>query len=426
MEWLTIFIILFLIAFFSGIEIAFVSANKLRIELLKEKGDTAAAIMARFNREPAKFISTLLIGLNIGLVAFGSVAADIFNPENFSILPQGEIALMITQTLITTFIVLVFGELIPKILFRVNSDSTLLFFAYPVYAVYVVLKPLTNLFHWLSRKIIGTFLDNQHSEGKTEFTEEDLEYLVKESAAGEEKEADETDELNSEMFEKALYLREVKVRNCMVPRTEIAAVELEAGIEGVRKKIIESKHSRIFVFDGVIDKILGYVHHFDLLKQSADLKSILWQPLVVPATMNARDLLTAFTKQKKNIAWVVDEYGGTAGIVTLEDVIEEIFGEIEDEHDNENFTEKQVNEHTFIFSARLEVDYLNEEYALNLPEGEYETLGGYIVQAYENIPEQGEEFQLENFGIKILKATNRRIDLVELSKISAAEKIETN
>jgi CBS domain containing-hemolysin-like protein len=414
--WISIFIILFLIAFFSGIEIAFVSANKLRIELLKEKGNTAATIMARFNREPAKFISTLLIGLNICVVAFGSVAADIFKPENFSFLPKGEISLLIVQTIITTFAILIFGELIPKILFRVNSDSTLLLFAYPVYGVFVLLKPLTNLFHFLSRKIIIALFGKSYVENETEFTEEDLEYLVKETAAGEIKEADETDELNSEMFERALYLREVKVRNCMVPRTEIAAVEVEEGIEGVRQKIMETKHSRIFVFNETIDKILGYVHHFDLLKKNNDLKKILWQPLVVPETMNARDLLTAFTKKKKNIAWVVDEYGGTAGIVTLEDVMEEIFGEIEDEHDDENFTEKKLNDNTFIFSARLEIDYLNEEYGLELPEGDYETLGGFVVQMHESIPEVGEEIQIENFSIKILKASNKRIDLVELHK----------
>lgn len=424
MAWLSIIIILFFIAFFSGIEIAFVSANKLRIELLKEKGNTAAAIMARFNREPAKFISTLLIGLNICLVAFGSVAADIFKPENFSFLPQGEISLLIVQTFITTFIILIFGELIPKILFRVNSDSTLLLFAYPVYFVYVFLKPLTNLFHFLSRKIISTFWGKSYVENETEFTEEDLEYLVKETAAGEVKEADETDELNSDMFEKALYLREVKVRNCMVPRTEIAAVEINEGIEGVRKKIIETKHSRIFVYNETIDKILGYVHHFDLLKDNNDIKKILWQPLVVPETMNARDLLTSFTKKKKNIAWVVDEYGGTAGIVTLEDVMEEIFGEIEDEHDDENFTEKKINNNTYIFSARLEIDYLNEKYDLDLPKGDYETLGGFVVQVHESIPEVGEEIEIENFHIKILKASNKRIDLVELSKQSEKEKNE--
>lgn len=416
MEWFVLFIILSFTAFFSGIEIAFVSANKLRIELLKEKGNAAAKIIADFNREPAKFLSTLLIGLNICLVILSSMAANIFNNEHFSFLPKNEVALMIIQTLITTLVILVFGELIPKILFRVNSDSALLFFAYPVYGVYVILKPLTNLFHWLSRKIIKGTMGKNFNETNADFTEEDLEYLIKETAANEEKEADETDDLNSEMFEKALYLHEVKVRNCMVPRTEIAAVEISESIDNVRKKIIDSKHSRILVYEETIDKILGYVHHFDFLKRPKDLKSILWQPLIVPETMNARDLLADFTKNKKNIAWVVDEYGGTAGIVTLEDVMEEIFGEIEDEHDDETFVEKRIDDNTFIFSARLEIDYINEEYELELPEGEYETLGGFIMQAYESIPEQGETITLEDFEITILKATNKKVELVKLTK----------
>ncbi len=423
MEWFAILVTLLLIAFFSGIEIAFVSANKLRIELLKEKGKTAATIMAGFNRQPAKFISTLLIGLNICVVAFGSISADILRPERYGFQSIGEVPLLILQTVITTFIILVFGELIPKILFRVNSDSTLLFFAYPVKIVYIFLKPLTNMFHWASRGIIKTVFGSSYVEGLTEFTEEDLEYLVKETAAGEvkDKESD-TDELNSEMFERALYLKEVKVRSCMVPRLEVVAVSVDEGIEGVRKTIIESKHSRIFVYDDSIDKIIGYVHHFDLLKKPETIQEILWQPVIVPESMNARDLLATFTKEKKNIAWVIDEYGGTAGIVTLEDVMEEIFGEIEDEHDDEGLAEKKIDANTYIFSARLEIDYLNEAYNFEIPEGEYETLGGYIVQANEDIPEQGDEIELDNFIVKILKASDKKIELVEFVKLNSETK----
>ncbi len=419
MEWFAILVILLLIAFFSGIEIAFVSANKLRIELLKEKGKTAAKIMAGFNRQPAKFISTILIGVNICIVVFGSISADILRPERYGFQPIGEVPLLIIQTLITTFVILVFGELIPKILFRVNSDSTLLFFAYPVKVIYIFLKPLTNMFHWTSRGIIKTVFGSSYVEGLTEFTEEDLEYLVKETAAGEVKDNEgDTDELNSEMFERALYLKEVKVRSCMVPRLEVVAAAVDEGIEGVRKKIIESKHSRIFVYRESIDKIIGYVHHFDLLKKPQTIHEILWQPVIVPESMNARDLLATFTKEKKNIAWVIDEYGGTAGIVTLEDVMEEIFGEIEDEHDDECLAEKKIDANTYIFSARLEIDYLNEEYNFEIPEGEYETLGGYIVQANEDIPEQGAEIELDNFKVKILKASDKKIELVEFVQLN--------
>jgi len=423
MEWFAILVILLLIAFFSGIEIAFVSANKLRIELLKEKGKSAATIMAGFNRQPAKFISTLLIGLNICVVAFGSISADILRPERYGFQAIGEIPLLVIQTVVTTFVILVFGELIPKILFRVNSDSTLLFFAYPVKVVYIFLKPLTNMFHWASRGIIKMVFGSSYVEGLTEFTEEDLEYLVKETAAGEVKDNEsDTDELNSEMFERALYLKEVKVRSCMVPRLEVVAVAADEGIEGVRKTIIESKHSRIFVYDESIDKIIGYVHHFDLLKKPETIQEILWQPVIVPESMNARDLLATFTKEKKNIAWVIDEYGGTAGIVTLEDVMEEIFGEIEDEHDDEGLAEKKIDANTYIFSARLEIDYLNEAYNFEIPEGEYETLGGYIVQANEDIPEQGDEIELDNFKVKILKASDKKIELVEFVKLNAETK----
>ncbi len=423
MEWLAIVVFLLLIAFFSGIEIAFVSANKLRIELLKEKGKTAATIIAKFNREPAKFISTLLIGLNICVVAFGSISADILKPERFGFSPIGEASLMIIQTVITTFFILIFGELIPKILFRVNSDSTLLLFAYPAKAFYVVLKPLTNLFHWTSHQLIKLLFGKKQLESNTNFTEEDLEYLVKETAAGEVKDDDDdTDDLNSEMFERALYLKEVKVRNCMVPRLEVVAVDKEEGIEGVKKTFIESKHSRIFVYDGLIDKIVGYVHHFDMLKNPASIEEILWQPVVVPESMNARDLLTTFTKEKKNIAWVVDEYGGTSGIVTLEDVMEEIFGEIEDEHDDDTLVEKKVNDNSYIFSARLEVDYLNEEYEFGIPTGDYETLGGYLVHANEDIPEQGDLISADNFTIKILKANDKRIELVEFNINQTSDK----
>jgi len=275
------------------------------------------------------------------------------------------------------------------------------------------------MFHWASRGIIKTVFGSSYVEGLTEFTEEDLEYLVKETAAGEvkDKESD-TDELNSEMFERALYLKEVKVRSCMVPRLEVVAVSVDEGIEGVRKTIIESKHSRIFVYDDSIDKIIGYVHHFDLLKKPETIQEILWQPVIVPESMNARDLLATFTKEKKNIAWVIDEYGGTAGIVTLEDVMEEIFGEIEDEHDDEGLAEKKIDANTYIFSARLEIDYLNEAYNFEIPEGEYETLGGYIVQANEDIPEQGDEIELDNFLVKILKASDKKIELVEFVKLN--------
>ncbi len=421
MELLAIFAALLLIAFFSGIETAFVSANKLRIELLKEKGSGSARIIADFNGSPSKFISTMLIGLNISLVIFGSITSNYFTNSNFSFLPTGEVALLITQTILTTFIILIFGELIPKILFRVNSDQTLLWFAYPAkYLFYIPLQPFTNFFHLISRWLIKQIIGTDLVESKQAFTKEDLEYLVKETAVTEGEGQNESDHLNSEIFEKALYLKDVKVRSCMVPRPEIQAIEIDEGLTELKKKFIETKLSRIFVYDTTIDRITGYVHHFDLLKNPATLKQALRSLPVVPESMTARDLLLQFTRDKKNVAWVVDEYGGTAGIITLEDLIEQIFGEIQDEHDEEELTEKKISETDYVFSGRLEVDYLNNEYDLQIPEGEYTTLSGYIISGFEDIPEPGAVIDLDRFHIKVLRATDKRIELVDI-KIKTVE-----
>jgi len=416
MEIFAILLSLLLIAFFSGIEIAFVSANKLRIELLKEKGSKKARIVSEFANNPSMFISTMLIGLNISLVLFGTITANYLTRKNFFFLPTRELPLLLIQTLITTVVILIFGELLPKILFRVNADQTLLLFSVPTkYLFYIPLKPLTTVFHnisrWLIKRVIGTEL----VESKPSFTKEDLEYLVKETAVTDDTGNDEADHLNSEMFEKALYLKEVKVRNCMVPRPEIQGLDVSEGLDELKRKLIETKLSRLIVYDEVIDKVLGYVHHFDLIKNPQTLKEVIRPLQVIPESMTASDLMLQFIREKKNIAWVVDEYGGTAGIITLEDLMEEIFGEIKDEHDEENLTEKKISKTEFNFSGRLEVDYLNEEYHLGIPEGEYTTLSGYIISGFEDIPEAGTTLDLDKFHIKVLKASDKRIELVKLN-----------
>jgi magnesium and cobalt exporter, CNNM family len=419
MELFAILLSLLLIAFFSGIEIAFVSANKLRIELLKEKGSHNARIVSEFANSPSKFISTMLIGLNISLVLFGSITANYLTSDNFWFLPTRELPLLLIQTLITTVVILIFGELLPKILFRVNADQALLWFSIPTkYLFYIPLKPLTNVFHYTSRWIIKMVIGTDLVESKPSFTKEDLEYLVKETAVTDGSGTDEADHLNSEMFEKALYLREVKVRNCMVPRPEIQGIDISEGLDELKKKLIETKLSRLIIYDEVIDKVLGYVHHFDLIKSPQTLKQIIRPLQVIPESMTANDLMLQFIKEKKNIAWVVDEYGGTAGIITLEDLMEEIFGEIKDEHDEENLTEKKVSDHEFIFSGRLEVDYLNNEHQLGIPEGEYTTLSGYIISGFEDIPEAGTALDLDKFHVKILKASDKRIELVKMKVLS--------
>jgi len=413
MEVFFLLLTLLLIAFFSGIEISFVSANKLRVELLKEKKGNAR-IISEFNQNPSRFISTMLIGLNICLVVFGSMMSKLLSPERMPFLPHDEIYLLIIRTLVTTVLVLLLGELVPKLLFRINADRMLLLFAYPVRFIYLILMPLTNVFHWISSKVISWVAGSDYQEGAQTFTEDDLEYLIKESAASEEKEGHETDNLNSEIFERALNLKDVKVKSCMVPRPEIEGIEADESVDELKKKFLETKHSRLIVYDDSIDKVIGYVHHFDLLKNPVSIRQFIRQMEVVPVSMNAQDLMVQLVKERKNIAWVVDEYGGTAGIITLEDLMEEIFGEIEDEHDVEDMTEKKLNEHEYLLSGRLEVDYLNEEYGLDIPEGEYETLSGYIVTTNEDIPEQGDTVRIDHFEIKIEKATDKRIMLVRI------------
>ena len=413
MEIVFLILTLLLIAFFSGIEISFVSANKLRVELLKEKIGSAR-IISEFNQNPSRFISTMLIGLNICLVVFGSMMSKLLSPERFSFLPHDDIYLLIIRTFATTFLVLFLGELLPKLLFRINADRMLLFFAYPIRFIYVLLMPLTNVFHSASRKVLKYAVGKDYHEGKQIFTEDDLEYLIKESAASEEKEGHETDNLNSEIFERALNLKDVKVKSCMVPRPEIEGIEADETVEELKKKFLDTKHSRLIVYDDTIDRVIGYVHHFDLLKNPVSIRQFVRQLEVIPVSMNAQDLMVQLVKERKNIAWVVDEYGGTAGIITLEDLMEEKFGEIEDEHDVEDKTEKKISEHEYLFSGRLEVDYLNEEYGLDIPEGEYETLSGYIVTSNEDIPEQGDVVKIDHFEIKIVKATDKRIMLVQI------------
>lgn len=420
MEIFAILVSLLLIAFFSGVEIAFLSANKLRVELLKEKGSTRAKIISVFNQNPTRFISTLLVGINVSLVLFGSITARFFTKENFSFLPEGEVPLLITQTVVTTFIILIFGELFPKILFRVNSDQSLLWFAYPIKIFYILLSPLNVVFHSIASWFIKLVIGKKLVEGRQSFTKEDLEYLVKETAIADVEDGDEADHLNSEIFEKALYLKDVKVRSCMVPRPEIQAIDVSETVEHLKTKFIDTKLSRIIIYEGGIDRILGYVHHLDLLKNPTDVRQLIRPIQAIPGSMTARDLLLQFIRERKNIAWVVDEYGGTAGIITLEDLIEEIFGEIDDEHDIPELIQKKISDTEFIFSGRLEVDYLNREYELNIPEGDYTTLSGYLISGFEDIPEPGTTFNLDHFHIKILRATDTRIELVSLKLMKEA------
>ena len=383
MDIFLIIIILFVIAFFSGIEIAFLSANKLRIELDKNKGSTSGKILSKFNEKRHEFVSTLLVGLNISIIIFGSIMANILVPEKISFLPKNNIALLIVQTIITTAFVLFLGEFFPKALFRINPDKTLSFFAIPLKIIHAILYPFTWVLVKASHFFMKVFFGKELETHKEEFSAIDLEYLIKEvtsSAENTEDKKEEDKEIDAEIFEKALYLKDVKVRECMVHRMKVEAVNSDHSVAQLRQKFIETQHSRILVFENNIDSIIGYIHHQDLFKNPTEIKPLIRKIVTVAETSTARDLLYTFIKDRKNMAVVIDEYGGTAGIVTLEDLIEEIFGEIEDEHDIVEQTDTDLQNGSYIFSGDMEIDLINEKYALEIPSSEsYETLNGYIL-----------------------------------------------
>ena len=413
MELQVIILFLLLSGFFSGIEIAFVSANKLKIELLKKKGGINGRILSRFIEFPSRFLGTTLIGNNIALIVLSIMMARVLEPKIVSLLPvqaATEFSIMLIQTIITTLLVLIVSEFLPKVLFRINPNGILSVFAIPVLLIYYVLYPIVQIVLGVTNFTLKNVLRVEYKESKPVFSKVDLQHFINQFIKKEEEE----DELNTDIFERALDLTKVKARECMVPRTEIEGIDITATIEDLRQKFIEKKLSRLIVFEGTIDSVLGYVHHFDLLKKPTEINDILFPIKVIPESMPAKDILNFFTKDQKNIAWVVDEFGGTSGIVTLEDVLEEIFGEIQDEHDTEDFIEKQLNEDEFIFSGRLEIDYLNEKFNLAFPEGEYETLAGYIVSNHENIPERGEEIYMDKYKFKILNVSETRIETVKL------------
>jgi len=406
-----IIVSLILIGFFAGYEIAFVSANRLSIELKKKQGKQSGIILSDFVENPAKFIGTCLIGLNTVLVVYGLLFDEFlkgvaWNPLNV----KNEYLKLIIDTIISAVVVLIFGEFIPKAIFRAKNDSLLSFFAPLAKFFHTIFEPLTNLFVNLSQWILK-YIFNVRVKDKTQaFTKVDLEHFFQQT-----KEQDEdSQELNTELFENALSLPTIRIRQCLVPRTEIEGVDKDISIEGLRQRFVQTKLSKLLIFDENIDNILGYVHQTDLFKKPSSIQQVLHPILAVPESMSAADLINKFTKERKSIAWVVDEFGGTAGIVTMEDLLEEIFGEIHDEYDVEEFVEKQLAEDEFIFSGRLELDYLKEKYNLEFPENDSETLSGYIIQKHESIPTQKETIIIDDYRFDILSVSETRIDTVKM------------
>ena len=402
-------------AMFSGLEIAFVSANKLKIELDNTKGNFTAKILSSFLKQPAKFIGAMLLGNNIALVIYSILMAKFLEPVIAQYVFDNEFVILLMQTIISTLLILFFAEFLPKALFRINPNRVLTIAAIPITIVYYILYPFTYFTVGISNLILKIFKVDT-SESDLAFSKIDLEDFVANIQDGQ----NEGEEIDSEIqiFKNALGFSDVKVRECMVPRTEITAMEVEKPIEELREKFIETGLSKILIYRDNIDNIIGYVHSKELFKKPEAIKSILLPVSIVPEVMSANDMLKKSIKERRSVAVVVDEFGGTSGILTTEDIIEEIFGEIEDEHDKEEFVEKIINENAFQFSARIEIDYLNEKYKLNLPvSDEYETLGGLIININESIPENEEVIRNENFEFTIDKVSDNKIDMITLRLI---------
>ncbi|MBV6484978.1 MAG: hypothetical protein KFKLKKLM_01516 [Flavobacteriales bacterium] len=398
-------------AFFSGMEIAFISANRLKIELEKKQGDFSAKILSGFIQKPASFIGAMLIGNNIALVIYSMAMAMLLEPF-ILVYTTSEGVLLLVQTLISTIIVLFFAEFLPKALLRINPNFALKFAAIPLKVIYLILFPLTYVTTLLSNGILKLFRVDV-SQSNLAFSKIDLEHFVLDIQERQEK--GEEIEHEIQIFKNALDFTDVKARECMIHRTEIIAMDIEDSIDELKEKFIETELSKILIYRGSIDNIIGYVHSLELFKKPESIKSILLPVSIVPESMPASEILKQFINQRRSMAVVVDEFGGTSGVITTEDIIEEIFGEIDDEHDVEELIELQVDDDTFLFSAKTEIDYINDKYKLNLPESEeYETLGGLIFYKHESIPEKDEIITISNYRFKIEEVSNNKIELVRV------------
>lgn len=401
-------------AFFSGMEIAFFQANRFRVELKSKQGELSARLISGFLKNPSDFIGAILVGNNIALVVYGSMMAALLEPWLNSSLPlqfNNEFSVLILQTLLSTAVVLVFGEFLPKSIFRMQSDFLLHLLAPVMQLFYWLFYPLVWMVVKLTGVMLKLFFGMDLSRHEQVFGKNDLDHLVQDTTSLDE--AGET-EVDLTYFQKALYFTELKVRECMVHRTEIVAIDKNDSLEHLRSVFAESEHSKILVYADSIDNIIGYVHFQSMFQPQPDIASMTMSIPIVPETLPALELLKQFNADRKSIALVVDEFGGTAGIITVEDLVEEIFGEIEDEHDVDDMLEKQLNELEYLFAARLEIDYLNETYKFKLPEGDYETLGGLIFEHHQSIPEPNEVIQIPGYSFVILTVSETRIETVRL------------
>ena len=424
MDWMALLAIigsLLLIGFFSGIEIAFISANKLSIELNRKQGNYAGKVWGSYSDNPARFIGTTLVGINIVLVIYGLLIGGMLAPVwdwialqlPKSLTESVKYIKLFVETVMSTLILL-FVEFIFKAVFRARNNEIISsgIISYIVSFFYWLLSSIASFFVSIAEWILKHLFDVKMNDKKDVFSKVDLEHFLQQSKGHEE---EETSEINKELFENALSLSEIKLRECLIPRKEIEGVESKTSIAEVKAKFIHTQLSKLVVYDGNIDTITGYIHQLDLFKNPAQVCEVLLPIPTVPESMSATDLMNKFSKERKSIAWVIDEFGGTAGIVTMEDILEEIFGEIKDEYDTEEFVEKQLSGNEFIFSGRLELDYITEKYELDFPGEEgAETLSGYIIQNNESIPKQKDRIIFGNYEFDILNVSDTRIETVKV------------
>ncbi len=409
---------LLLSAFFSGMEIAFVSTNKIYLELEKKKQGIVPKILTHITESPSKFIATMLVGNNISMVVYGIFMGEMILKllfPNYLNLENIPLLLVFYQSLISTAIILLIAEFLPKVLFQIYSNTVFKAFVLPAFVFYIIFLPITKVVLWVSNTVLSRYLQTQGDEVPSLFSKMELGNYISEQL--ESAEHQETLDSEIQIFQNALDFSNVKAREVMVPRAEITSLERYESLQTLQELFVKTGYSKILIYQGNIDNIIGYVHSFDLFKNPKSLRSIILPVEYIPETILAKDVLNILTKKHKSIAVVLDEYGGTAGMITIEDIVEELFGEIEDEHDTQLMVEEKVDQNTFLFSARLEIDYLNDTYRLDLPESEqYETLGGLIVHNTQEIPNQGDLIQIDSFDIFIKEVSNTKINLIELQK----------
>ncbi len=424
-SWIVVTVTLFFSALCSGLEIAFNSINRLQLEVELTKNTFSAKLIGLFFKSQSRFITSLLLGNNIALIIYGMSMSQLLDAPVVhwlqAISLSNDFMVLLVKTILSTLLVLLVGEFLPKMLFRINPNAILSFFAFPTFLCYCLLYPLILIYTGISEFIIRYLLRLKVDSEEYKFSTVDLNDFIAEYA--DTPEADEDMQQEIQLFQNVMEFRSVKLRECMGPRNEIESVKLTDDIETVKARFEETKHSKLIVIGESIDDIVGYVHLNDVVRVMAEHRLVTMKDLVrridfFPETYTADRLLKHFIQKRQGVAAVVDEFGGTAGIVTMEDVVEEIFGEIDDEYDVEDEVEKTVDDNTFVFSARLEIDYLNDTYKLDLPvSDDYETLAGMVLHYCESIPEQGEELTIGKYRVKILKASHMKLDEVELKII---------